>query len=139
VSPKLTSSARALALTGLAAAALAGCGSSFTATAGSSIPAATAKPIGYGVIDNAPRPHAKCIRAAGLPVTRIGLTTLQVGALPAGPTIVFATDPNSAENEQIDGQAPGAEVIGAAVLYVHGAPDPELAKLEACLQQGVAG
>ena len=134
-----TTLVRALALSGLAVTALAGCGNSFKAVAGTDVPAATAKPLGYGVIDVAPRPHAQCIRAAGLPATRLGLTTIQVGALPAGPTIVFAPDPNAAEAEQITNQAPGAEVIGAALLYVHGAPDPELAKIEACLDQGVAG
>jgi hypothetical protein len=135
----LTSSARAIALSGLAAAALAGCGSSFATVAGSGVPAATKKPLGYGVIDHAPLPHAKCIRRAGLPATRIGLTTIQVGALPAGPTIVFAPDPNAAEAEQIQNQAQGAEVIGASLLYVHGAPERELQILEGCLRQGVAG
>jgi hypothetical protein len=139
VSTKLTSSARAIVLCGLVAAALAGCGSSFKAVAGSNVPAATSKPLGYGVVDQAPLPHTKCIRAAGLPAVRIGLTKIQVGALPAGPTIIFAPDPNAAEAEQIEDKAPGAEVIGAAVLFVHQAPDSELAKLEACLDQGVAG
>lgn len=136
---KLTSSARAIAMSGLAAAALAGCGSSFTAVPGSNVPAASSKPLGYGVVDQASLPHTKCMQAAGLPAVRVGQTKIQVGSLPAGPTVVFAADPNAAENEQITGQAQGAEVIGAALLYVHGAPDPELAKLEACLQQGVAG
>ena len=113
--------------------------SSFKPVAGSSVPAASSKPLGYGVIDRAPVPHAKCIRADGLPATTIGLTKIQVGALPAGPTIIFAPDPNTAEGEQIEGEAPGAEVIGAALLYVHGASDSELSKLEGCLDQGVAG
>jgi hypothetical protein len=134
-----TSSIRALALTGLTAAALAGCGSSFKPVAGSDVPAASSKPLGYGVVDRAPLPHFECIRAAGLPVAQIGLTSLQVGALPGGPTIDFAPDPNAAEAEQIEGKAQGAEVIGAALLYVHAAPDAELAKLEACLDEGVAG
>lgn len=139
MSTKLTSSARAIALCGLAAAALAGCGSSFKASAGSNVPAASSKPLGYGVIDQAPLPHANCIRAAGLPAVRIGLTKIQVGALPAGPTIIFAPDPNAAEAQQIEGKAPGAEVIGAALLFVHQAPDSELATLEGCLDRGVAG
>jgi hypothetical protein len=127
------------ALAGVAAAALGGCASSFKSVAGSDVPASSTKSLGRGVIDQAPLPHAKCIRATGLPATRIGLTKLQVGALPAGPTIIFAPDPNTAEADQIELKAPGAEVIGAAVLFVHGAPDAELAKLEACLDQGVAG
>jgi hypothetical protein len=139
VSLKLTSTVRAIALTGMAAAALAGCGSSFKAIAGSNVPAATAKPLGYGVVDQAPLPHTKCMQAAGLPAVRVGPSTIQVGTLPAGPTVIFAPDPNAAEAEQIEGQAQGAEVIGASVLYVHGGSDAELAKVEACLRQGVAG
>lgn len=136
---KWTSCGRALALAGLAAAALAGCGSSFKAVAGSGVPAATAKPLGNGVIDVAPRPHAQCMQRAGLPARRIGLTTIQVGALPAGPTVIFEPDPNGAEMEQIQGKAEGAEIIGAAMLFVHGASDKELAKIETCLDQSVAG
>jgi hypothetical protein len=139
VSLKLTSTARAIVLTGVAAAALAGCGSSFKSVPGSSVPAATVKPLGYGVVDQAPLPHTQCMRASGLPAVRVGPSTIQVGTLPAGPTVVFAPDPNAAEAEQIEGVAPGAEVIGASVLYVHGASDTELSKVEACLQQGVAG
>ena len=80
-----------------------------------------------------------CIRAAGLPASRVGLTGIQVGALPTGPTVVFDADPNTAESEQIKVVAPGAEVIGASLLYVHQAPDAELQKIETCLSQGVAG
>ncbi|HWF49837.1 MAG TPA: hypothetical protein VG294_04240 [Solirubrobacteraceae bacterium] len=136
---KLTSAVRAIAISGAAAAALAGCGSSFTAVPGSSVPAATKKPIGYGVVDQAPLPHTKCIRAAGLPAVRVGPASIQVGTLPSGPTIRFAPDPNAAEAEQIEGLAQGAEVIGAAVLYVNGASGAELKIVEACLTQGVAG
>jgi hypothetical protein len=139
VSLKLTSTARAIALAGITAAALAGCGNSFSPVAGSSVPAATAKPLGYGVVDQAPLPHTKCIRASGLPAVRVGPSTIQVGSLPAGPTVVFAPDPNAAEAKQIQGLAQGAEVIGASVLYVNAAPDAELKKVEACLDQGVAG
>jgi hypothetical protein len=139
VSLKLTSTVRAIVLAGMAVAALAGCGSSFKTVAGSNVPAATGKPLGFGVVDQAPLPHTKCIRAAGLPAVRVGPASIQVGSLPSGPTVVFAPDPNAAEAEQIQGQAQGAEVIGASVLYVHGAPDAELKKVEACLDQGVAG
>ena len=119
--------------------ALAGCGSSFKAVAGSNVPAASSKPLGYGVIDQAPLPHAKCMRARGLAAERVGLTKIQVGSLPGGPTVIFEPDPNTAEAQQIEGKAPGAEVIGAALLFVHQAPDSELKKIESCLDQGVAG
>ena len=65
--------------------------------------------------------------------------TLQVGALPVGPTIHFAPDPPVAEGDQINGTAAGAEAIGAALLYVHTAPDAELATIEGCLDQSVKG
>ena len=132
-----------IALAGLAAAALAGCGSGFKPVAGSAVPAASALPLGRGVVDQARQPYYTCIRAAGLPVTKVGYETLQVGPLPSGPTIHFAPDPPAAEQEQIDAaaypQAQGAENIGAALLYVHAAPDSELATIEACLDQHVKG
>jgi hypothetical protein len=130
---------RAIVLAGVAAAMLGGCASSFKSVAGSATPASSTKPLGRGVVDHAPLPHFNCIRAAGLPVVQVGSTALQVGALPAGPTIVFDADPNTAESEQIKVTAPGAEVIGAALLYVHQAPDAELKTLEGCLDRGVAG
>jgi hypothetical protein len=136
---KLTRTVRAIAVSGVATAALAGCGSSFTSVPGSNVPAATKKALGYGVVDQAPLPHTKCLRAAGLPAVRVGPTSIQVGTLPSGPTIHFAPDPNAAEAEQIEDEAQGAEIIGAAVLYVNGASDRELKKVEACLDQGVAG
>lgn len=142
MSIRLTSSARAIALVGLASAALAGCGGGIKPVAGSDVPASSSKPLGRGVVDQAREPYYKCIRAAGLPVVKVGRTPaegLQVGALPAGPTIAFAPSPGSAEGEQMTGQAQGAEVIGAALLYVHQAPDAELAKIEDCLDQGVTG
>ena len=135
----LTSSARAIALSGLAATALAGCGSSIHSQPGSTVPVASAKPLGYGVVDRARRPYFTCIRAAGLPVVDVGSSTLQVGPQPAGPTIHFEATPGGAQEQQIDGQAQGAEAIGAAQLYVHGAPDAELEKIENCLDQGVTG
>ena len=139
VSYRFISLVRVIVIAGLAVVALAGCASSFGHVAGSDVPASSTNPLGRGVIDRAPLPHLRCIRAAGLPAVAVGLTGIQVGVLPAGPTIEFAPDPNTAEGEQIRAEAPGAEVIGAALLYVHGAPDAELKKLEGCLDEGVAG
>jgi hypothetical protein len=142
----LTRSARAIALLGLATAALAGCGSQFAPQAGSTVSASSSLPGGRGIIDRARKPYYTCMRAAGLPVVLVGRApaeVLQVGALPAGPTIEFASFPQVAEGEQIDAaaypQAQGAEVIGAALLYVHSASDAELTKIENCLDQGVKG
>jgi len=134
---------RAIALACTVAAALAGCGSQITPVAGSTVPAASPLRLGRGVADQAREPYFACLRAAGLPVAEVGASpaeVLQVGALPAGPTIDFASTPGGAQQEQMTSlQAQGAEVIGAALLYVHQAPDTELSTIEKCLDQGVKG
>jgi len=79
------------------------------------------------------------LQAHHLPVARIGLTNLQVGSLPGGPTIVFEPTPGAAQADQIRGQAQAAEVIGSALVYPHQAPDDELKTIENCLTSGVSG
>jgi hypothetical protein len=130
----------------LVAIGCAGCGGQFAPVAGSNVPASTSVPLGRGILDRARKPYFTCLHAAGLPVTLVGQAPaeeLQIGPLPGGPTIKFASFPQVAEGEQIDAQsypqAQGAEVIGAALLYVHSAPDAELAKIETCLDRGVKG
>ena len=101
------------------------------------------KPLqGRGKLDD-PRTtqpnHVACLRSDGLPVQLVGHTGLQIGALPAGPTVNFLPTPGSAQAAQIDGQSQAAEVIGSALLYPHSAPDSELSAIEACLTTGVTG
>jgi hypothetical protein len=105
--------------------------------------ATTVKPRqGRGQVDspltNSPDRLA-CLRAAHLPVQVAGPTTLQIGALPAGATVEFQPTAGLAEALQLDGarSAQGAEVIGAALLYPHQAPDWELTAIENCLSVGV--
>ena len=80
-----------------------------------------------------------CILAAHLPAQKVGRVVIQVGPLPAGPTVEFLPTPSAAQAAQIEGQPQyqGAEVIGAALLYPHGGSDHELAQIEGCLAHGV--
>ena len=104
---------------------------------------ATVKPPqGRGKIDD-PRTtehnHLACLEQDRLPVQRVGLTGLQIGALPGGPTVSFQPTAGAAQAEQIEGAAQGAEVIGSALLYPHQASDGELQTIEDCLSVGVSG
>jgi hypothetical protein len=124
------SSLKALLAGGLAAAMLGGC-------------ATTVKPPqGRGSVDNprTARPdYLKCIRDHRLSAVEVGVTGIQVGQLPAGPTIRFLPTQGAATAAQIYGQVQGAEVIGAALLYPNQASSSELAVIEGCLKQRVKG
>jgi hypothetical protein len=121
-----------LAMT-LAAVALAtsGCGGAVQLPAG-----------GRGRVDD-PRTsksnRVQCLRQANLPVREVGATGLQIGALPAGPTVVFAPTPGAAQAQQIQVEAQGAEVVGSALLYPNEGSESELGTIETCLAQGVSG
>jgi hypothetical protein len=118
----------------LVAVALAACGSTavHSGVAGSS----------RGKVDD-PRTtkvdYVGCLRNDHLPVQDIGQTGLQIGALPAGPRVVFTPTDGAAQAAQIEGQAQGAEVIGSALLYPNQGSDAELNQIETCLAQGVSG
>ena len=57
----------------------------------------------------------------------------------SGPPFQFTPTPGAAQDQQISGHTPGAEVIGSALLYPGTAPDSELQPIEDCLAQGVKG
>jgi hypothetical protein len=124
---------KSAAVLSVAAIAISGCGSAV-------------KPAhGRGKIDD-PRIYSsandlKCLKSHNLPTQDVGSTGLQIGALPAGPTVEFQPTPGGAQIAQIEGgpTAQGAEVIGAALLYPHQASDGELKLIENCLGQGVNG
>jgi hypothetical protein len=99
------------------------------------------KPAGRGRVSDARTQSGRlaCLRAHHLPVAEVGSTGLQIGALPAGPTIRFAPSPGAAEGDQIQGLAQGAEVIGSALVYPNRAPGSELQTVEDCVAQGVKG
>jgi hypothetical protein len=105
--------------------------------------ATTLKPSqGRGQIDSpltsSPN-RVACLRAAHLPVEEVGSTTVQIGSLPAGPTIKFEPTAGIAQGQQLQGvlSAQGAEVIGAALLYPHQGGNSELTAIENCLGVGV--
>jgi hypothetical protein len=129
----------ALALAGLAL-GLTGCGGSVrvqpTTAAGSSTLASRGQ-VDSPVTDV--RNHLGCLRGAHLPVQVVSSTRLQVGAAPAGATIVFVPTPGAGQSDQISGSAQGAEVIGSALVYPNQAPESVLSPIEACLAQGVQG
>jgi hypothetical protein len=99
-------------------------------------------PQGHGKVDD-PRTynpnHVTCLRQAHLPVQEVARTGLQIGALPAGPSVWFEPTPGAAQAAQIDGASQAAEVIGSALVYPHQAPDGELTLIENCLSNGVSG
>jgi hypothetical protein len=113
---------------------------------------------GHGKVDNpltAKTDPYKCLQQKQLAVKKISVTEIpgfpgtnvdglygfQIGALPAGPTVVYEPTPGAAQVDQIHGlnQFAGAEVIGQSLLYPHQASDKELNKIEDCLARGVAG
>lgn len=87
--------------------------------------------------------HVKCLRADHIPFHELTLEgnkpSIQVGTRPSGPTVVFMATPGAAQNDQIQGRAQGAEVIGAALVYPNQAPNALMNKVEACMAEGVTG
>jgi hypothetical protein len=90
-------------------------------------------------IDDPRIKHIKCLRAAKIPVVAIGQTELTVGTPPAEAKVVFTPTPGSAQQSQIGGLSPGAEVIGSALLYPQRDSDAQLQQIEDCLAVGVKG
>lgn len=121
--------AKSVAAIGAAAVILCGCS------------AVVKPPGGRGRVED-PRTVAgrlACLRSHHLQVAKVGRTALQIGPLPAGPTVQFEPSNGAAETRQVDGTAQGAEVIGSALLYPHQAPDSELTDIENCVDQGMKG
>lgn len=114
---------------GLAAVAMAGCGSL-------KHPAQ-----GRGRVDDPSTSSGRfaCLLAHRLPAVMEGTTAIQVGQLPAGPTIRFAPTQGAATADQIENTEQGAEVIGSALLYPNQASNSELNTIEDCLAHGVSG
>jgi hypothetical protein len=121
-----------------AALALAGCGAvrvQPTTPAGSSTLASRGRVDSPVKMKN----HLACLRDAHLRVQEVSPTRLQIGRAPAGPTVVFSSTPGAAQAYQINGSAQAAEVIGSALVYPNQASDGEMARIGACLAQGVQG
>lgn len=133
--PAVVSSLTAIAF----AVAVAGCG---TVHATPATPAGAGKLASRGVIDD-PRTHlpdrVACLHQNGLSVREVGTTSLQIGASATGPSVTFTPTAGTAQADQIQGLAEGAEVIGSALLYPHQGSDADLKKIENCLGQHVSG
>jgi hypothetical protein len=121
------------------AVALAGCGGAVRVQP--TTPAGSARLASHGRLDSPItfHNHLGCLQNAHLPVRVVSPTRLQIGASPGGPTIVFRSTPGAAQAAQIQGDAEGAEIIGTALIYPNQASDAELARIAACLAQGVQG
>lgn len=118
----------AVCLTALAASA---CGSAVKSATGS-----------RGKIDNPATAKAnriQCLTDKHIPVRQVSLNELWLGPQPASPRVVFDATEGAAQGVQIHGQDPGAEVIGAALLFPDQAPGKELSVIENCLSKGVKG
>jgi hypothetical protein len=131
------SSPKLVVASGLAGLALSACGGTAKPVAGTIRPAPT--PHSRGVIDDPRGGMIKCLKLKQVQAVRIGRTGLQIGALPAGPTIDYASTPGDAQAAQIHGKVQSAEVIGSAFLYPNEASDATLQKVENCLTVGVIG
>jgi hypothetical protein len=96
---------------------------------------------GGGAAAPGPNPNDKrgvalgCIeREKGLDARLVGEKSIQVGG-PGGPRIEFFVSAGEAEGKQFQGEAQGAEQVGAALLYVNDAGDEVLEKVEDCLNE----
>ena len=102
----------------LTAVAVAGCGGAVRVQP--TTPAGSATLASRGKIDSPLTDihnHLGCLQADHLAVQVVSPTKLQIGAAPAGPTVVFTPTAGAAQAAQIDGNAQGAEVIGLALMY----------------------
>ncbi|MBV9838553.1 MAG: hypothetical protein JO156_10550 [Solirubrobacterales bacterium] len=129
------SRAKLLAASGIVTVALCACGTAAKPLAGSLRASDALK----NNVDDPRSQQLPCLRQAHLPVLEVGPNELQIGPLPAGPTIYYDPSMFSALHDQIIGKSAGAEVIGSALLYPHQAPESELGAIEGCLTIGVQG
>jgi len=132
------SSAKIAAACALAAVSLSGCGVASKPEAGSAQAAAVAH---QQKADPRTR-HAKCLAADHIPYTEEqagGYPSIQIGKAPAGPLAEFAATPGAAQNLQIEGKSQGAMVIGSALVFPNQASDSLMAKVTACMDEGVSG
>lgn len=67
-----------------------------------------------------------------LPVRMVGARSIQVGERD-GPRVEFFVSSGEAEGRQFDGNAQGAEQIGAALLYINRGSEDQVKLIEECL------
>jgi hypothetical protein len=129
------SSAKLAAASAFAVMLIAACGTTAKPEAGTLRAAAKA----HKNVDDPRAKHILCLRADKIPVVTVGGTGLTVGTAPADAKVVFLPTPGSAQQAQIGGTAPAAEVIGSALLYPQHDSDAQLKQIEDCLAVGVKG
>jgi hypothetical protein len=129
------SSAKLAAASALAVISLAACGTTAKPEAGTLRADAKA----HQGVDDPRAQHLLCLQADRIPVVTVGQTGLTVGTPPAAAKVVFLPTPGSGQQAQIGGDAPGAEVIGSALLYPQQDSDAQLKQIEECLSVGVKG
>jgi hypothetical protein len=126
---------------GLTALAVSACGMSAKPVAGT--PDISSAKGNHAQVSDPRTKHVRCLRADGLPVHLFRASgarpAIQVGTTPTGPTVIFEPTQQAATGVQIVGQAQGAEVIGAALVYPNQAPDSVMAQVESCMAIGVTG
>ena len=126
---------------GLTALAVSACGMSAKPVAGT--PGISHAQGNHAQVSDPRTKHVTCLKADGLPVHLFRASgarpAIQVGSPPSGPTVIFEPTQQAATGVQIVGQAQGAEVIGAALVYPNQASDSLLQKVESCMDIGVSG
>lgn len=126
---------------GLTTLAVSACGMSAKPVAGS--PGIEHAAGNHAQVNDPRTKHVQCLKAAGLPVRLFRASgarpAIQVGSAPSGPTVIFEPTQQAATGVQIVGQAQGAEVIGAALVYPNQAPDSVMQMVEDCMNIGVSG
>lgn len=95
---------------------------------------------GGGGGDGGPDPNDKravalaCIRDdQDLPARLSGEKSIQVDGA-GGARVEFTVSSGEAEGRQFQGEAQDAEQIGAALLFINGASEEQLKKIETCLE-----
>lgn len=126
---------------GLTALAVSACGMSAKPVAGT--PDISHARGNHAQVNDPRTKHVRCLRSDGLPVRLFKASGarpgIQIGSPPTGPTVIFEPTQQAATGVQIVGQAQGAEVIGAALVYPNQAPDSVLQQVEDCMDIGVTG
>jgi hypothetical protein len=130
------SSAKLAIACGSVAVVLSACGAKSNPPAGTISPMATS--AGHAKLDDPRTTHVMCLSQHQVPVTGVGRVWLAINVA-GSPKVLFTPTAGAAQALQIDGQDPGAEVIGSALLFPEQASDSDLSTIESCLTQGVKG
>ncbi len=98
----------------------------------------------YGVVDDPRKHQVACLHTRKVPFHKYytvkgHLPAIQIGTLPAGPTLIFYPTPGAAQALQIEGKDEGAEAIGNSLLFPNGASDKLLNEIERCASVSVNG